>query len=33
MYLQDRNRSKDIENKIIETKGEREEKDKLGVWD
>ena len=34
MYVQDRNRLKDIENKLTVTKGEQEEgRDKLGVWD
>ena len=34
MYMQNRNRLTDIENKLVVTKGEREGgKDKLGVWD
>ena len=33
-YLQDRNRLTDIENKLMDTKGERGRgRDKLGVWD
>ena len=32
-YLQNRNRPTDIENKLMVTKGERGEGDKLGVWD
>ena len=33
-YLQNRNRLTDIENKLMVTKGERQEgRDKLGVWD
>lgn len=31
--LQDRNRLDDIENKSMATKREREERDKLRVWD
>ena len=30
-YLQNRNRPKDIENKLTETKGEREKEGELGV--
>ena len=33
IYLQNRNRLKDIENKLMFTKKERWEGDKLGVWD
>ena len=33
MNLQNRNRLTDIENKLMVTKGEREGKDKCGVWD
>ena len=33
MNLQNRNRLTDIENKLTVTKGEREGKDKFGVWD
>ena len=33
MNLQNRNRLTDIENKLIVTKGEREAKDKFGIWD
>ena len=33
MYIQNRNRLTDIENKFMVTKGEREGgRDKLGVW-
>ena len=34
MYIQNRNRLPDIENKLMVTKGEREgQREKLGVWD
>ena len=33
IYLQNRNRLTEIENKLMVTKGEREERDKLGIWD
>ena len=34
MYIQNRNRLTDTENKLVVTKGESEAgKDKLGVWD
>ena len=34
MFMQNRNRLTDIENKLVVTKGEREgRRDKLGVWD
>lgn len=34
MYIQNRNRLTDIENKLVVTRGESEaEEDKLGVWD
>ena len=32
-YLQNRNRPIDIENKFMVTKGKRERREKLGVWD
>ena len=32
-YKQNRNRPTNIENKPVVTKGEREGKDKLGIWD
>ena len=32
-YLQNRSRVTDVENKLIVTKGEGEERDKLGDWD
>ena len=31
--IQNKNRPTDIENKLIVTKGEREGREKLGVWD
>ena len=35
MYMQNRNRLTDTENKLVVTEGEREEvgRDKLGEWD
>ena len=33
MYLQNRNRHTDIENKLITKRGRRLGRDKLGVWD
>ena len=34
IYIQNRSRLADIENKLLVTKGERDKgKDKLGVWD
>ena len=34
MYMQNRNRLTDMENKLVVTKGKGEkERDKLGVWD
>ena len=33
MNLQNRNRLIDIENKLMLTKGEGRERDKLGMWD
>ena len=32
-FLQNRNRLTDLENKCMVTKGERQGRDKLGVWD
>ena len=32
-YIQNRNRPTDIENKLMATKGEGGERDKLGAWD
>ena len=34
MYIQNRSRNTDLENKLVNTKGDREGgRDKLGVWD
>ena len=33
IYLQNRNRVTDVENKLTVTKGERGGRDKLGDWD
>ena len=33
MYIQNRNRLTDTENRLAVSKGEREEGGKLGVWD
>ena len=33
IYLQNRNRVTDVENKLMVAKGDRRGRDKLGVWD